>query len=301
MFIIDLNQIIISNIMSQIGSHTDILEENLIRHSVLNTIRSMNMKFGSEYGEMVIATDNRNYWRKKVFPHYKASRKKMREESEIDWNLLFGTINAVKEDLIKYFPYKVIDVDGAEADDVIGTLCKEYSVKEPVLILSSDKDFIQLQRYPNVKQFSPIMKKFVKHKNPMEYIREHTIQGDRGDGIPNFLSDDDTFVVEGKRQKAISKKKLAEEWLDLSKKPEELFTETQLVGYKRNETLVDLSNTPQDIQDAIIEAYETKPEGNMSKVFNYLIKHRMKLLRESVQDFKPKVVERPNTLESLYE
>lgn len=281
--------------MSQIGSHTDILEENLIRHSVLNTIRSLNMKFGEEYGEMVIATDNKNYWRKKVFPYYKASRKKMREESDIDWNLLFGTINTVKEEIIEYFPYKVIDVDGAEADDVIGVLCKNFSKFEPVLILSSDKDFIQLQRYPNVKQFSPMMKKFVKHHNPLEYIREHTIMGDRGDGIPNFLSEDDIFLQEGKRQKSVSKKKLAE-WLDLSKKPEELFNEDQMVGFTRNAMLVDLSNTPKDIEEGILEAYKQEPKGNMQKVFNYMVKNRMKILRESIQDFRPKVKDKPATL-----
>jgi len=282
--------------MSQIGSHTDVLEENLIRHSVLNTIRSLNMKFGNEYGELVIATDNKRYWRKEVFPHYKASRKKAREESEIDWNLLFGTINTVKEEIIENFPYKVIDVDGAEADDVIGVLCKNYSTMEPVLILSSDKDFIQLQRYPNVKQYSPMMKKFVKHHNPMEYIREHTIKGDRGDGIPNFMSDDDTFVAENKRQKPISKKKL-EVWLDLSKKPEELFNEDQLAGYKRNELLVDLTNTPSDIELAILEEFKKTPKGNMQKVFNYFIKNRMSVLRESLQEFRPKVKEKThNTL-----
>lgn len=295
MFIIDLNQIIISNIMSQIGTHTDALEENLIRHSVLNTIRAHNMKFGAEYGELVIATDNRHYWRKDVFPNYKASRKKTREASDIDWNLLFGTINTVKQELIENFPYKVIDVYGAEADDVIGVLCKHYSVREPILILSSDKDFIQLQRYPDVKQYSPMMKKYLKHKNPMEYIREHTIMGDRGDGIPNILSPDDVFIDDDKRQKPITKKKMVI-WGDLSKRPEDIFSDDQLVGFKRNEMLVDLINTPKDIEDNIIEQYSKEPIGNMRKVFNYTIKYRMKVLRESIQDFKPRLKEKPATL-----
>lgn len=294
MFIIDLNQIIISNIMAQIGNHSDAIEEDLIRHSCLNTIRSVNMKFGNEYGEMIIATDNRNYWRKKEFPFYKQNRKKNRDASDINWDLLFGTINKVKEELVEYFPYKVIDINGAEADDVIGVLCKHYHQIEPILILSSDKDFIQLQKYPNIKQYSLIQKKYIKHDNPLAYIREHIIYGDRGDNIPNFLSGDND-LSDGIRQKSIMKVKL-KEWMDLSKKPEELFSEEQLRGYRRNERMVDLSFTPKEIEDNILEAYSVKPKGNMSKVFNYTIKNKMRLLRESIQDFRPMVKEKPNTL-----
>lgn len=293
-FIIDLNQIIISNIMAQIGNHTDAIEENLIRHSCLNTIRSVNMKFGAEYGEMVIATDNRRYWRKGVFSHYKQNRKKNRESSDINWDLLFGTLNKVKQELVEYFPYKVIDVEGAEADDVIGTLCKHMNSVEPILILSSDKDFIQLQKYPNVKQYSLMQKKYIKHKKPKEYIREHIIRGDKGDNIPNFLSPDNA-LTDGIRQKSIKKVDLVE-WLDLNKSPEELFNEEQLRGYKRNEQLIDLDFIPKDIEDNILESFKEKPKGNMSKVFNYTIKFKMKLLRESIQDFRPIIKERPNTL-----
>ena len=73
------------------------------------------------------------------------------------------------------------------------------------MVLSGDKDFIQLQKYPFVSQYNPIQKKFMSGIDPKQYILEHVIKGDRSDGIPNFLSDDDTFV-KNKRQRPLSKK-----------------------------------------------------------------------------------------------
>lgn len=80
MIILDLNQVMISNLMAQIGNHTNIdIDENLLRHMILNTIRALNMKFKNEYGELVIACDDKNYWRKDIFPYYKAKRAEDRE------------------------------------------------------------------------------------------------------------------------------------------------------------------------------------------------------------------------------
>lgn len=283
MILVDLNQVMIANLMMQIGNHKNIeIEEDLVRHMVLNSLRSYRTKYGAKYGELVIAADNRKYWRRDLFPYYKAHRKKQREKSELDWAAVFNCLHQIKAEIAENFPYKVIDVDGAEADDVIGTLTARYSMQEPILILSGDKDFMQLQRYDNVDQWSPHQKKWVRTDDPMAYLKEHIIRGDAGDGIPNFLSDDACFV-EGRRQKPVSKKKLEEVFIPNN--PEDFCNEQMLRNYKRNEMLVDLTKTPIAIKEEIIDTFENYQTPPRSGLMNYFIKKRLKGLMESIQDF----------------
>ena len=254
MILLDLNQVMIANIMMQPGAVNNI-EENLIRHMVLNSIRMYNVKFKDEYGEMVICADDRKYWRRDVFPYYKASRKKDREASPFDWNLIFETLNKIRDELRDTFPYRVLQVDKTEADDIIGTLCHKHGVQlmnettEKILILSSDKDFMQLQKFANVEQFSPAAKKFLKTNEPEKFLREHIIKGDRGDGIPNILSSDDTFVTD-KRQKPVTEKKLN---IWVTQKPEDFCDASMLRNYQRNESLIDLSKVPSEYAEKILD------------------------------------------------
>jgi hypothetical protein len=286
MILIDLNQVVISNLMVQINKLSDEeeLDQNLIKHMILNSILSIKKRFANDYGNIVICCDNKNFWRKDVFPYYKGTRKKTREDSGYDWNLIFNTITQTKQDLREVFPYKIIEVDRTEADDIIGTLTKQFSTKEKILIISSDKDFKQLQRYPNVTQYSPILKKFLVTEDPYKYIREHIIRGDRGDGVPNVLSDDDVFVNE-KRQKPLSKKKL-EDWLDTGRNPEDFCDANMLARYRRNEQLVDLTFVPAAIQEEVLSQFSKTPEGDMQKVFNYFIENKMVLMMDEISNFK---------------
>jgi 5'-3' exonuclease len=283
MIIMDLSQVMISNLMVQLGNHTNAeIEENLLRHMILNSIRSYNVKFKSEFGEMIIACDAGNNWRRQVFPYYKANRRKNREKSEINWTTVFETLNKVRDELKDYFPYRVVRVDGAEADDIIGSLAQEYgNTNEPILILSGDKDFVQLQCFMNVKQFDPVQKKWRKTNDVDKFMKEHIIRGDTGDGVPNFLSADDTFVV-GARQKPISQKKL-DQWLELN--PEEFCDEKMLRGYKRNQQLVDLNFIPSDIKKEVLVQFEEQAGKGRDKLFNYFIDRRLKLLVESINEF----------------
>lgn len=283
MIIMDLSQVMISNLMVQLGNHTNAeIEEDLLRHMILNSIRSYNVKFKHEFGEMIIAADAGNNWRRQIFPYYKANRRKNREKSEINWNVVFETLNKVRDELKDHFPYRVIRVDGAEADDVIGTLAQTYgNTNEPILILSGDKDFVQLQSYMNVKQFDPVQKKWRKTNDPDRFIKEHIIRGDTGDGVPNFLSADDTFVV-GSRQKPISQKKL-DLWLDQD--PKEFCDEKMLRGYLRNQQLVDLNFIPENIRKEVLVQYEEQSGKGRGKLFNYFIEHRLKLLIENLNEF----------------
>lgn len=281
MIIVDLNQVMISNYMIQVGNHTNLaIDENLFRHMVLNSIRAINSKFSAEFGELVIACDAPRSWRKQVFPYYKANRKKAREDSELNWTALFESLNKVRDELKEYFPYRVIQVEHAEADDVIGSLVEQYH-GYPILIVSGDKDFVQLQQYMNVKQYDPVRKRFITHNNPAQFVREHIIKGDMGDGVPNFLSKDDTYVT-GARSKPIRAAKL-EQWINMD--PADFCDEQMLRNYKRNEQLVDLSFTPEEIRQGVLAEYEAQSNKNKSKLFNYFVEHKLKNLMESIGDF----------------
>lgn len=283
MIIVDLNQVMISNFMAQIGNHTNIkIEEDLLRHMVLNSLRSYNAKFRSEYGEMVIACDDKGSWRRKVFPYYKANRKKDREKSEIDWNVVFETLNKIREELKEFFPYRVVQIETAEADDVIGVLVQEYgNSSEKILIISGDKDFRQLQTYMNVWQYDPVRKKMITENHPERYLREHIMKGDRGDGVPNFLSKDDVFVLAG-RQKPLRQTKL-DAWLDLE--PEQFCDEAMLRGYRRNQQLVDLNFIPDDLRKEILDSYNSQTGKDRSKLFNYFIEYKLKNLVTDIDQF----------------
>ena len=283
MIIVDLSQVMISNLMVQIGNHTNMeIEEDLLRHMILNSIRSYNQKFKDEYGEMIIACDAGNNWRRAIFPYYKANRKKTRDKSELNWTQIFDTLGKVRDELKQFFPYRVIHVDGTEADDVIGTLVMNYGdTNEKILILSGDKDFVQLQRYNNVKQYDPVQKKFRTTNDPDRFIREHIMRGDIGDGVPNFLSADNCLVV-GERQKPVLSKKL-DAWVHMA--PEEFCDERMLRGYRRNQQLVDLTFIPNDLQKTIWEEYEAQAGKDRKNLFNYFIEKKLKNLIESINEF----------------
>jgi hypothetical protein len=275
----------ISNLMMQIQK-TKSVEEDMVRHMVLNSIRLYRQKF-KEYGELVICCDDKDYWRKKVFPYYKAHRKEDREKSDLDWSAIFKCLNQIKHEIKENFPYKVIQVPHAEADDVIATLTHRFGVKlnneqtEKVLILSGDKDFGQLQKYSNVVQFSPVTKKWIKVSDPVRFLKEHIMKGDRGDGIPNFLSNDSCIVAK-ERQKPLASKKM-NNWVELD--PQDFCTEEMLRNYKRNEQLVSLDLVPSEISDQVLEQYDNYVVPDRKGLLNYFIKSKLKLLTEHIGEF----------------
>jgi hypothetical protein len=287
MILLDLNQVMISNMMKQLGVSGQVFDEGLVRHMVLNSIRAYKNKFGKEYGELVICCDDRNYWRKDVFPYYKGHRKKDREKSSIDWVMVFESLNRIREELKEFFPYKVVQVERAEADDIIGVLATRYGTwlnnetTERILVLSGDKDFGQLQKYTNVDQYSPVLKKWIRINDARAFLREHIMRGDRGDGIPNFLSND-SCIMTGERQKPIQAKKI-EDWID--KEPEQFCTDVMLRNYRRNEQLVDLDQIPAEIVSKINEVFDTYEVPKRRGLLNYFIKYKLKNLVEHIGEF----------------
>jgi 5'-3' exonuclease len=282
MILVDLNQVLLSGLMAQINNSKGVkLEEDLIRHMILNIIRTHLKNFREEYGEVILCCDNRKYWRKEWFPHYKAGRKKARDKSDLDWHLIFDMLAKFKQELKEYFPYKCIDVEGAEADDIIGTLVPRHSAHEKILILSSDGDFLQLQQYKNVKQYNPSLKKYVVSENPIEDLKEKIIRGDKGDGIPNVLSPADCFVND-LRQKPITKGVLDK----LMKTPPEQWEDAEtLVGWSRNKMLIDLTMIPEDIQSKIINTYDEIKPPSRGKMFNYFVENKLTNLMEVIEEF----------------
>ena len=282
MIIFDYNQVAISNLMEQIGSSKVSVDETLVRHMILNTIRTYVKKYKDSHGpEVIIACDNRHYWRREIFPHYKAGRKKARDSSGHDWSSIFDCLGKIKQELKDSSPYKVIDVDTCEADDIIAVLAMKYSSTQKVMILSSDKDFAQLQKFPNVEQYSPILKKNIKEPLPAAQLKQLIIRGDKSDGIPNILSKDDTFV-EGVRQKPITEAKIIN-WMNQS--PEEFCSDEMLRNFKRNEMLIDLTKIPENLKTAILDTYETAKGKTRQEFMNYMIANRLKNLIEVIDEF----------------
>ena len=293
MIVVDFNQTAISNLMAEVGNRTDVeIQLPLLRHMILNSIRSYKQKFGATYGELVIACDSSSYWRRKEFSLYKAGRKRAREESGFDWKLIFEALNTIREEINVFFPYKVINVDGAEADDIIAVLAewsqthdletKLFDEPKPFLVLSGDHDFVQLQKWNNVKQYSPIQKKFVKPEiSPEKYAFEHIIKGDKGDGVPNVLSADDS-IEKGIRQKPIMQKKL-DEWF---KNPELMPTDAEFKkNYERNRRMVSFDCIPKEIKEAIINSYMGQPNKDKSQLLNFFVQNRMKNMMELIEEF----------------
>ena len=279
MIIIDYNGIAIANIMVQKLA----IDENVIRHMILNSIRMYRKRFGKEYGEVVLCSDAGGNWRKELFPQYKASRKKTRAKSSMNWEEVFRITSMVREEIRENFPYKVMHIEGCEADDCIAQLVEEtqeFGKAEDVMIISSDKDFAQLQRYSNIKQYSPMQKKFIVEKNPRVVLEEHILQGDTSDGVPNVLSPDNTFT-DGLRQTPLRKKLRDLLVEDPHSQGDEIYR-----NYLRNKKMIDLRECPDTIKTDIINKFDKQDQiGNKAKVFPFLVNKQCRLLLENVQEF----------------
>ena len=288
MILVDFSQVMISNTMVHLGKNETTVDEGMMRHMILNSLRMSKNTYGKKYGELVICCDDRSYWRRDIFPYYKGHRKEKRDKSIVDWNQVYGVLNKIREEIRETFPYKVILVEKAEADDIIGVLAKKFGTvlnnesTERNLVLSSDKDFGQLQKFANVDQYSPITKKWLRIENPKDFLMEHIIRGDSGDGVPNFLSVDSAIMDKSIRQTAIAKKKVAV-WL--RQKPSEFCDDNMMRNFKRNEQLVDLDMVPEAISSAIINQFENYKVPERRGLLNYFIKNKLKNLMDCIGEF----------------
>ena len=297
MILVDYSQTALSAILSfqrELKGKGEGYAVNLIRHVILSSLQNIKKKHGREYGQLVICADGRDYWRRDVFPHYKAGRKKTRDASGLPWTLIFDTMSSIRDDLQENFPYKVLHYDRAEADDIIAVLCKwtqdndliqegleESSQK--VLIISSDHDFKQLHRFPNVRQWSPKIKKLL--VTEPDYMTVGHIQhivkaGD--DGIPSVLCPDDFFVNKEDNGRATPvTKKVLEKFSDRNN-----LNDSEKSRFDRNQRLVDFEFIPAEVSEEIINRFETSVVvSDKMKIMNYLIKNRCRLLLDNIEGF----------------
>jgi len=279
MILVDMSQVMVSNLMVQLGNHQNApLDENMLRHMFLNTLRKNRKKFSKQYGEIVLCLDDRKSWRYNTFRYYKSTRKSDREKSDLDWGYVFDIFSKISTEIDENFPYKVLKVPEAEADDIIGTIVSTETDKE-FLILSGDKDFIQLQKYGNVRQYNPTLDKWITHDDPEQYLVEHIYKGDAGDGIPNVMTEDSFFATKqrGERQKPITKKRM-EEMANTN-------DSTLIRRINRNATLIDLENTPQKIKDECMRQFHLPPKKNGRMIRAYLTEHRLRDLLKNIAEF----------------
>ena len=280
MIIIDMNQIALASLMMNLNMNkSNTADEKMVRHMILNSIRLYRTKYFQEYGEVILSWDSKHSWRRDYFPQYKASRRKGRQKSDLNWDSIFEFLNKIKSEFKENLPYKFIEVYGTEADDIIAVLCKNFQ-DENIMIISGDKDFIQLQKYSNVKQWSPITKKYINGYNPHIYLKEHIFKGDTSDGVPNVLSPDNTFT-DGLRQRPLGRKKI-QTWLNID--IDDLQDEVKR-NYQRNNQLINLDNIPEDLEKEIMMDFCEAQCGDRSKLLNYFIKNKLRELTESIGEF----------------
>ena len=275
--LVDANQIAISHLMIRNKIENEI-NIDTIRKSIVRVIARINKKYGTDYGKVVLCYDDKNYWRRDIFPFYKKNRKNERDASKYDWDEVFSVLNRIRDEIRLNLPYHVIQVQGAEADDIIASICIHNSRKEepePMLILSADKDFIQLHKFPFVKQIDPIRNKWIENDNPVQYLQEHIIRGDRSDGIPNILTCDDAIVT-GKPQKKMSKEKITSL---ASMAPSEFTNYIRLRNWKRNAELIDFTRIPEAVVERILTTYtRNKPQSSVK--LDYFIQNNIQDLFE---------------------
>ena len=274
--LIDNNQIILSSIFTAAKTAQSEEDYGFIRHLVLNTYRKYLSKFRRNYGELVICNDSKNVWRKDFFPQYKKNRSERQKKSKFDWGKIFNELHTIREEMRDVFPYRFVQVERAEADDIIAVIAKNFHHKERIMIVSSDKDFQQLQRYPNVEQYSPSKKGILRCDDPYDFLLDHVVRGDSSDGVPNAISDDAVFV-EGRRQTRLTNRKI-EELKEVGFQQEDNFME-------RNQKLIDLTMVLDYIEEETMRQMETEVSGDRSKILDYMMKYRLRSLIDNLEDF----------------
>lgn len=271
----------LSNYKSQVmGFDTD-----SIRYQILNSIRIYNKQFRDEFGEMILCFDGSNSWRKQKFKYYKFKRKEDQSKDKIPWEILWKNFEIVYKELIKFSPYIIMRVEEAEADDVIAVISRNFNEKH--VIVSSDRDFLQLQKYQNIQQYSPKSKEFLICDDVEKCLYEHIQKGDRNDGIPNIASSDDVFFI-GERQKTSSKKHIDYVLNGVESNLTDEMKKIVKRNFQRNRMLIDFDFIPYDIEKKIMNEFKNHKYNALkarTKFLFYLHLYRMKNLYSKYHDF----------------
>lgn len=277
MILVDFSPVAISCAFRDVGDGMKPDKEQF-RDMIFNALATISTKWKDKYGEIVICMDEKPYWREEIFPYYKKNRKPM--TGDVHWDV----VDEVKEVLNTRIPWKIISIQGAEADDIIGTLIHEFAPRSPrkFLIISPDGDFKQLQCYPNVDQIDIIHGKELKEADARMFLEEQIVCGQKKDAIPNILSDEDTMVNPDKRQKPMTAKKKAA-WI--GNDPSFFCEGDMMKRYRLNKRLIDLSKVPDDVKKDILYSYALAPTSIEGTVREYFISQRMAELADQANAF----------------
>ena len=279
MILIDFTQTIIASLMVNLKRNEGEISEDFLRYLILNSLRNYQKRYSPTYGKIVLCTDAGNPWRRDFFPLYKAGRKKARDNDDNDWKLIFDTLQIVKDEIRENFPYHYMYVPNCEADDIIAVLTQRFHKEEDILIVSGDKDFQQLLKYDNVQQYSPNRNDFITPEGGAEhFLKEHILKGDKGDGIPNILSNDDCLDL-GIRQTPL-RKNILENYMRISIENDDKYFR----NYIRNRTLIDFDLIPNEIIDSINTEFDNT-EPVQGKVYDFLREKRITQLLDNIGDF----------------
>lgn len=286
MILVDFSQVVLSEAYVEFLKNPERYSMESLRQIVLMKITNIQSKHKNKYGSVVLCVDYPFHsWRKNVFPQYKANRKRNREESDgFDWKRYFDYYHTILENCLDCLPCRIVVSEDAEGDDVIAVLTREFHERENILIWSSDRDFVQLQKYPNVSQYSYLKRKMITIDDPVRYLDEKILTGDRGDGIPNCLSEADCFV-EGKRQKKLTEV-MKERLLANNTRPEyNAESKDVLAGIERNRVLIDFDKIPEIVSKRILATYSEYEVPSKGKFHKFLVHNGMMNMIDIVQRF----------------
>lgn len=225
----------------------------LIIHDFLLQIRALEMKYKAD--GILVACDERNLWRKEIYPEYKGQRDKKRDPH---YEEVRGIMDELKDFFNNFTKIPAISVPRNEADDVIAIASRISTQKN--VIVSSDKDFIQLINDKTIL-YSPPLRAERETKDKEFELFEKCIRGDSGDNVFSAYPRVRTKVLE-----AVWGDELAMANLFETKRK----IDGRKVGevYEFNKSLIDLDMIPQDHQDTISDKI-IEEVSNGSK-FNYL-------------------------------
>jgi len=125
--------------------------------------------------KFVIAWEGDTNFREEIYPEYKKNREHHLRVDEHVFEL-------IKRGLV-YYGCKILRHKRAEGDDVIYNCCDIFRDEEELIVYSNDEDYIQLlQKFDNVKVYSPIKNKYVETPD-YDYVKFKAIKGDTSDNI----------------------------------------------------------------------------------------------------------------------
>jgi hypothetical protein len=165
--------------------------QQMFKYKFLNGIIDFIEHFKAD--ECILAIDSKKNWRKSVFPYYKSKRKLKRkkiDEEDHPWfcfSEYYEMLDVFLKEVEENFPFKFVEVESAEADDVAGILAScEALANDNKIIITSDQDYIQLLQNPFTKIYNPIKKQYMTSKDPKKDLLEKIVLGDSGDDIPSI-------------------------------------------------------------------------------------------------------------------